>query len=223
LLAVSDKDEVVGKVTLDLAYLPYAEIVNLMVHPNYRGIGISTFLLRECIKVAEERNFVMQYLMTDLGNKIAHRLYSKHGFIPTILPRKGLPGKSMWLHRFSKESFIKEFQNSYYLLEYSVSKDKVSIKNEKLYRVKWADPITWDRLILYFKGQPGQPSKSSGTMPRISGVQVRKNEIRLEILVKEKSKNISQEDYSIFVLEVTNTGKRGFLVNKKLSLFQEFL
>jgi len=31
---------VVGKVTLDTAYPPYAELVNLLVHPEYRGRGI---------------------------------------------------------------------------------------------------------------------------------------------------------------------------------------
>jgi len=52
LLAINDEGEVIGKVTLDLAHKPYAEIVNLMVHPSYCGQGIGKRLVEVCIRIA---------------------------------------------------------------------------------------------------------------------------------------------------------------------------
>ncbi|RLG82847.1 MAG: hypothetical protein DRO18_08400, partial [Thermoprotei archaeon] len=75
LLAIDREGGVIGKVTLDLAYKPYAKIVNLIVHPNYRGQGIGRRLVEKCIRIAEDRGFYIQYLMTDISNFTAHRLY----------------------------------------------------------------------------------------------------------------------------------------------------
>jgi len=95
LLAIVRKGEVIGKVTLDLAYKPYAEIVNLMMHPDYRGQGIGKRLVEECIRIVVDKGFYIQYLMTDVSNFITHRLYSKCGFIPVVPPQKMVKGRDM--------------------------------------------------------------------------------------------------------------------------------
>jgi len=91
-----------------------------MIHPSYRGRGIGKRLAEECIRISEDRGFYIQYLMTDVSSSIAHRLHSKYGFIPVILPQKIVKGRDMWLYRFSKETFIKEFLNTHPFTRYSV-------------------------------------------------------------------------------------------------------
>ncbi|RLF83927.1 hypothetical protein DRN41_07025, partial [Thermococci archaeon] len=87
LIALSD-DRVVGKVTLDVAFPPYAEIVNLIVHPEYHGKGIGTKLIEECIKISETKGHNIQFLMTEYDNIPALNLYKKFNFYPAILSKR---------------------------------------------------------------------------------------------------------------------------------------
>ena len=126
-----------------------------MVHPDYRGQGIGKRLVEECIRIAEDKGFYIQYLMTDVSNFIAHRLYSKCGFISVILPQKMVKGRDMWLYRFSKETFIREYLDIHPFTSYSVSKKKVEYMDMKVYKIGWNDILSQDHLYLYLKGQPG--------------------------------------------------------------------
>ncbi|PUA33903.1 MAG: hypothetical protein B7O98_00330 [Zestosphaera tikiterensis] len=107
--------------------------------------------------------------MTDVSNSSAHRLYSKYGFIPVILPQKIFKDRDMWLYRFSDETFIKEFLNTHPFTRYSISKRKVEYMDMKVYKIGWNDILSQNHLYLYFKGLPGQPTENS-TMLRITGV-----------------------------------------------------
>ncbi len=213
LLAVNDEEEVIGKVTLDLAYKPYAEIVNLMVHPDYRGQGIGSGLVEECIRIAESKGFHIQYLMADVTNLIAHRLYSKYGFIPVILPQKIIQGRNMWLYRFSKETFVKEFLIFKPFSKYYISKKRVWGLWKKAYRVGWADILSQDNLYLYFEGQPGQPIKN-GVMPRINGVKISRGNTGLALSVHEINKGINRFNYSKFLIKIVNMGDDTIFIDK---------
>ena len=54
ILVAELNDKIVGKVTLDTAFSPYAEIVNIIVHPGYQKMGIGSKLIKECIKIATD-------------------------------------------------------------------------------------------------------------------------------------------------------------------------
>ena len=161
LIALSD-DGVVGKVTLDVAFPPYSEIVNLVVHPEYQGKRIGTKLVEECIKISESRGHNIQFLMTEYNNIPALNLYKKFNFYPAIPSKR----KQLWLFRFGKGSFIENFLKTHPLFEFKVSRKKINFHDEKLYGISFADIMSNACLKVYFRGQPGQ----EGTMPRIAGI-----------------------------------------------------
>ncbi|NJE26894.1 GNAT family N-acetyltransferase [Thermococcus sp. MV5] len=161
LIALFD-DRVVGKVTLDVAFPPYAEIVNLIVHPEYHRKGIGTKLIEKCIKISESKGHNIQFLMTEYDNIPALNLYKKFNFYPAILFKK----KQLWIFRFGKGCFVENFLKAHPLFEFKVSRKKISFHGEKLYEISFADIMSNARLKVYFRGQPGQ----EGTMPRIAGI-----------------------------------------------------
>jgi len=161
LIALSD-DRVVGKVTLDVAFPPYAEIVNLIVHPEYHEKGIGTKLIEECIKISENKGHNIQFLMAEYNNIPALNLYKKFNFYPAILSKR----KQLWLFRFGKDSFVENFLKPHPLFEFKVSRKKVNFHDKKFYEISFADIMSNARLKVYFRGQPGQ----EGTMPRIAGI-----------------------------------------------------
>ncbi|USG99541.1 GNAT family N-acetyltransferase [Thermococcus argininiproducens] len=161
LIALSN-GRVVGKVTLDVAFPPYAEIVNLIVHPEYQGKGIGTKLIEECIKISESKGHNIQFLMTEYDNTPALNLYKKFNFYPAILSKR----KQLWLFRFGKGSFVEDFLKAHPLFEFKVSRKTVNFHGEKFYEISFADIMSNAHLKIYFKGQPGQEE----TMPRIAGI-----------------------------------------------------
>ena len=176
LIALSD-DRVVGKVTLDVAFPPYAEIVNLIVHPEYQGKGIGTKLIEECIKISESKGHNIQFLMTEYDNIPALNLYKKFNFYPAILSKR----KQLWLFRFGKGSFVENFLKTHPLFEFKVSRKKVSFHDKKFYEISFTDIMSNARLKVYFRGQPGQ----EGTMPRIAGISVMEEKKAFDLVAYE--------------------------------------
>ena len=176
LIALSD-DRVVGKVTLDVAFPPYAEIVNLIVHPEYQGKGIGTKLIEACIKISESKGHNIQFLMTEYDNIPALNLYKKFNFYPAILSKR----KQLWLFRFGKGSFVKNFLKTHPLFEFKVSRKKVSFHDKKFYEISFTDIMSNARLKVYFRGQPGQ----EGTMPRIAGISVMEEKKAFDLVAYE--------------------------------------
>ena len=174
-----------------------------MVHPDFRRQGIGTMLLEKCLELAENSGYCIQYLMTSIENKIAHRLYAKYGFIPTIIPRKRSSGRDMWLHRFSKNTFVKEFLLKHPFAEKVLSKNRVYFEERKLYRVTLRDIISDNYLLLCFEGQPGQTPE--GTMPRITGVCIKYSKVHLSIVVEEEQKYLTKGE-ACFRLKIINKG-----------------
>ncbi len=179
---------VVGKVTLDMAFPPYAEIVNLVVHPEYHGRGIGTKLVEECINLSESRGHSIQFLMTDYDNIGALNLYRKFNFYPAMPSRK----KQLWLFRFGRGSFVGDFLRAHPLFEFRVSRKRVGFHGEDFYRTSFADITSGARLRIYFRGQPGQ----EGTMPRIAGVSFMEGERAFDLVAHENP----------FELEIFNYG-----------------
>ncbi len=77
---------IVGSQLFHSGYTPYLEeddfyISVLVVDEKYRGQGIGTFLLKEGILIAREKNCKNVVLDVDNDNEIAKSLYKKFGFI----------------------------------------------------------------------------------------------------------------------------------------------
>ncbi|MCD6445078.1 GNAT family N-acetyltransferase [Candidatus Bathyarchaeota archaeon] len=193
---------IVGKVGLDTAFPPYAEIINIVVHPDYQGKGVGSRLMEYCMQEAERRGFWTVYLMCDPLDVGVHRFYSRFGFKPAILGDREDPRESTWLFRFGRGSFIDRFLHDHPLSEFQVSEHRVDFRGRRLYRMRWMDPVTEDYLELFLEGQPGQPDH--GTMPRVSGFKLRLGDMAAEALAKEKSCTISYDEPGGFIFEFEN-------------------
>lgn len=193
---------IIGKVGLDTAFPPYAEVINIVVHPDYQGRGVGSRLMEYCIREADRRGFWIIYLMCDPLDVGVHRFYSRLGFKPGILGDKEDPRDSTWLFRFSRGSFVDRFLHDHPLSEFQVSEGKVGFHGRRLYRMRWIDPVTEDRLELFLEGQPGQPDH--GIMPRITGFAYRLGGLAVEALVRETGCSISHGEPGRLRLEFEN-------------------
>lgn len=204
---------VVGKVGLDTAFPPYAEVVNIVVHPDYQGRGIGSRLMDYCIREADRRGFWTMYLMCDPLDVGVHRFYSRLGFKPGILGSREDPRGSTWLFRFGRGSFVDRFVHEHPLSELQVSRGRVYFHGRRLYRMLWTDPATSDRLELFLEGQPGQPDY--GTMPRIAGFAYRLEGLAFEGLVRETGCDISRREPGGFLFEFENRSDEGVTLTLK--------
>ena len=55
-------------------------LINIAVHPEYRGIGISKMLLDELIKICKNFDITSMTLEVRASNNVAINLYHKYGF-----------------------------------------------------------------------------------------------------------------------------------------------
>lgn len=205
-LVAETNGKVVGKVTLDTAYPPYCELVNLIVHPSFRKVSVASRLIQRCIEIAQSRGCPIISLMTEVTNYSAHRLYSKFKFYLGILPE--LPDRGdLWLFRFSNDSFVGRFLYRHPLSEFSVSPTKTMFRHRLLHRMRWIDPLTRDGITLFLEGQPGQPERG-GTAPRIAGVSVKEGQTALDLLVDEKAKLVKTGGEGSFEVLMVNRGKQ---------------
>jgi ribosomal protein S18 acetylase RimI-like enzyme len=208
---VAEKDgKVVGKVTLDTAFPPYSELVNLIVHPHFRKVGVASRLVQECIEIAQSNSCSIISLMTDATNYSAHRLYSQFGFHPVILPDPSSRG-DLWLFRFFNDSFVGKFVYHHPLSEFSVSPTRVMFHNSLLYKTEWREPLTKDEIVLFLEGQPGQPAKG-GIAPRIAGVSFKGKLQALDLLVHQEARFIKTGEEGSFDVLIANKGREDFQI-----------
>ena len=195
--------KVVGKVTLDTVFPPYAEIVNLVVHPDYQGKGVGSRLVEECINRAVKTGYNVVYLMCDPLDQRIHKFYAKLGFLPGILGDLGGPRGDMWLYYFGEGSFVKKFLNDHPFAEFKVSRGKTNFHMVGFYSMRWTDPISNDSLEVFIRGQPGQPLEG-GTMPRIGGVKLEFCQLSLDCWIVEENMDISMGSPGRFSLNLFN-------------------
>lgn len=84
LLAVAD-GLVVGRAVLEAPYLPYAELVNLCVRPDYRHRGAATAIVREALTRARAAGFRHLVVQEYLDEAQAHNVYLRSGFLPATV------------------------------------------------------------------------------------------------------------------------------------------
>ena len=80
LVAVSDEGKVLGMCGLIIG--PYeAEVMNVAVHPEYRGLGISNKLMEALLDLGQKKGVSEYTLEVRMGNQAAIHLYEKFGFV----------------------------------------------------------------------------------------------------------------------------------------------
>ena len=80
LVAVDGEGKVLGMCGLIIG--PYeAEVMNVAVHPDYRGKGISNKLMAALLDLGEKRDVSEYTLEVRVTNKAAIHLYEKFGFV----------------------------------------------------------------------------------------------------------------------------------------------
>ena len=157
----------VGKVTLDTAYPPYSELVNLMVHPDYRRRGVASRLVQGCIGEAGSRGHPITLLMTEPENTPAINLYSRNGFINCIPGGLG-EREFTWMIRLPEDSVAGRFKREHSSCRFTPPRGRTLFHERPLYEMLWEDHGTGSLLRLLLEGQPGQPMRR-GTAPRIGG------------------------------------------------------
>jgi ribosomal protein S18 acetylase RimI-like enzyme len=202
-LVAALKDKVVGKSTVDVVFPPYAEIVNVVIDPNYQGRGIGRRLIEESIKLAIEKGHNIIYLMCDPTNIKIHKFFASLGFRPGIIGEPQNPRGSMWLYLFAEGSFIKEFQDKHPFAQLATSRDRVIFHGAALYSMKWLDPVNEDSIEIFINGQPGQPL-TGGIMPHISGISIKIENTAMEAWVKKEPSTIAKEEPAYFTLYIRN-------------------
>ncbi len=78
--AVDEKGHALGMCGLIIS--PYeAEVMNVAVHPDYRGMGIARKMMTELLKAGKARGIKEYTLEVRTGNASAIHVYEAHGFV----------------------------------------------------------------------------------------------------------------------------------------------
>ncbi len=216
----------VGKVTLDTAYPPYSELVNLMVHPGYRRRGIANRLVQGCIGEAGSRGHPIILLMTEPENTPAINLYSRNGFI------NGIPGglgerEFTWMMRLPEDSVAGRFEREHLSWRFTPPWGRTLFNERPLYEMLWEDSDTDSLLGLLLEGQPGQPMHG-GTAPRIAAAKIKDGTRSVDLLIREEQETIEAGTDARFQLLTVNRSEEkitiegiGFLHPKNVSVSKE--
>jgi ribosomal-protein-alanine N-acetyltransferase len=200
----------VGKVTLDTAYQPYSELVNLMVHPDYRRRGVANRLVQGCIREARSRRHPIILLMTEPENTPAINLYARNGFINCI---QGGPGERefTWMMRLPEDSVAGRFKREHPSCRFTPPRGRTLFHERPLYEMLWQDPGTDSLLGLLLEGQPGQPMRG-GTAPRIAAATIKDGARSVDLLIQEERAIIEAGKDARFQLLTVNSGEEDITI-----------
>ena len=202
----------VGKVTLDTAYPPYSELVNLMVHPNYRRCGVANRLVRGCFEAAETRRCPITLLMTDPENTPAITLYARSGFL-TCIPGGLGEREYAWMMHLPEDSVAGRFKREHPSCRFMPPRGRTLFHERPLYEMLWKDPGTDSLLGLLLEGQPGQPMRG-GTAPRIAAATIKDGTRSVDLLIQEEQETIEAGTDARFQLLTVNHGEEDIMIEE---------
>lgn len=160
-VVVAKADGVVaGRAVISNGYYPFLELENLVVDPAYRGQGVGSRLVDFAIKRAAEAGYLAVHLQTDLDNRQAHKLYAKHGFLPTA------QGEMLRMIRFLSYPALNRFR-----MDHPLALLKSEPGEDNTWKLHWTDPISHDSLSILLSGGSCQ-GDSDGYGPGVAGFEM---------------------------------------------------
>ena len=197
-LVAATPGKAVARLIIDTNYPPYSELAGLKVHPDYRGRGIGTKLVRRFVDLAREHGCNILYVITIKDDVRLHRFYSKLGFVPAMIHGFEEKEKEIVMVKFLEGTIQHEFVRKHPLAGMAISGLPVEFRGQLLYEMMWKDPLTGYHLACYLKG------RRHVTMPRITGISIQEEGIAFDAWIKEETGGIDLEHEGRFRISVVN-------------------
>jgi len=163
-LVTEREGKAVGRAVIDTPYPPYAELAGLLVHPEYRGRGVGTELVKGCISFGRRYDCDIMYLMTWKDNPSVLRFHRRQGFQPALLQGFDEDDKEICLFKFSDAPCYSELLRNHPLSIMTITGGKTDFHENQAFEMRWSDPQTDDFLAFYIEGGLIK------SMPRITGI-----------------------------------------------------
>ena len=122
-----------GRGSLEAAFYPFAEFVNLEVAAPFRGRGVGSGILARAMKQAAEMGFYAIHLQADLDNNASHRLYVRHGFLPVT------QGKMLKLVRILNHPALFRFLHEHPFAQFASRQGQSA--GLPRWEMSWTDPL----------------------------------------------------------------------------------
>ncbi len=198
-LVAATPEKAVARLIMDTNYPPYSELAGLKVHPDYRGRGIGTKLVRRFVDLAREHGCNILYVITIKDDVRLHRFYSKLGFVPAMIHDFEEKEKEIVMVKFLGGTIQHEFVRKHPLAGMAISGLPVEFRGQLLYEMMWKDPLTGYHLACYLKG------RRHLTMPRIAGISIQEGGIAFDAWIKEESNRVNLDREGGFQIYLINS------------------
>ncbi|UCH33654.1 MAG: GNAT family N-acetyltransferase [Armatimonadota bacterium] len=172
---------VAGRAILETAFHPLAELVNLEVHPPYRGRGVGSAIVSHAIETAARAGFLAIHVQTFADEVGAHRLYARHGFLPATR------GEMLRLWRFLNLPALAQFFYDHPLALF----ESTSGDTPRQHMLRWRDPTGEDQLAVAITGGSCQ-FDSDGIRPAVSTLRLRTGAVRLTAKCESQSIRVGE-------------------------------
>ncbi len=159
---------VVGRAILEAVFYPLAELENLEVSPAYRGRGVGSAIVRHAVETAARAGFLAIHAQTFKNNAPAHRLYARHGFLPTT------QGEMLRVWQFLNLPALDQFRYDHPMALF----ESVAGSEPRAHLLRWRDPLSGDELEVTLTGGSCQ-FDSAGVGPAVSALRLRSAQVRL--------------------------------------------
>ena len=155
---------VAGRGRLEAGLYPLAEMVNLYVGPQFRARGVASQIVGAAVRRAGELGYLAIHLQTELDNRAAQALYTKHGFVPAQ------QGQMLRMVRFLNHPALAAFLSRHPLALFDSAKDG------DLWRLGWTDAVSRESVLIRLSGGSCQ-GDSGGFAPGVAAIEVRDGEL----------------------------------------------
>jgi len=206
-LVAATRDNAVARLVMDTNYPPYAELAGLIVHPNYRGRGIGTKLVREFMNIAQKHGCNILYVITKKNDIPVHRFYTNLVFKPAMLSGFDEEEQEIVLSQFLQGTSQHEFVHNHPLTGFSASGSPVKFHDQSLYEMRWKDPLSGSYIAYYLKG------RRFLAMPRIAGISLEEGNVALDVWITEETDEVDLEHEGMFRIFMANRGSETLTAN----------
>lgn len=183
-----------GRCFLEAEHYPFAELQNLVVAPQHRRRGVGGALVADAIRRASELGYLAIHLQVDKDNTAAHRLYTRHGFLPAQ------QGERLRMIRFLDYPALELFLSRHPLALLSSTRHESG-----LWEMKWEDAVSGESVSILLSGGSCQ-GDSDGFGPGIGAFELRCGETHIRADVSGPDVVPRGPEFAI-VLSIRNPGQ----------------